>query len=193
MKEGGGSIKAVRILLITLLLCFVATASVGAADNKMSDELYISVITRYITVTNHASAGASDLIARTIFESCKRYGVDPLLMTSLIAQESRFRPDAVSRSGAMGLGQLMPATARMLGVADPYDIEQNIDGATRYLSQLLQRFANDDSPVTLAVAAYNAGPNAVGRYGGVPPYGETVNYLWRISENYAEIRSMLDG
>ena len=104
------------------------------------------------------------------------YGLNPDLFTRVIGAESNFNPRAVSPAGAIGLGQLMPATAAELGV-DPRDPIQNLEGSARYLRQMLDRFGGDER---LALAAYNAGPGRVEEYGGVPPFPETQNYLNRI-------------
>jgi hypothetical protein len=103
--------------------------------------------------------------------------VSPDLVRSVIAAESEFDQWAVSSKGARGLMQLMPATARRLGVADSFDARQNIFGGTQYLRMLLDQFGGD---VALALAAYNAGPNAVLRYGGIPPYRETRGYVQKV-------------
>ena len=99
-------------------------------------------------------------------------------MRAVIQQESAFNPNARSHKGAMGLMQLMPATAAELGVTDPYNPSENIRGGVAYLKGLLMKFAQN---VELALAAYNAGPNAVTKYGAVPPYRETQNYVTRIT------------
>jgi transglycosylase-like protein with SLT domain len=114
---------------------------------------------------------------RVISAEAKRYGVDASLVSALIRAESNYEPRAVSRKGARGLMQLMPATARRLAVAYPFDPVSNVRGGVRYLKELLDRF---DHRPELILAAYNAGENAVESYGGVPPYRETVGYVKRI-------------
>lgn len=107
------------------------------------------------------------------------HGVDPKLLASVARTESNFRPDARSPAGAIGLMQFMPATARGMGI-DPTDPAQAIDGAARYLRRQLDRFGS----MELAVAAYNAGPNAVSRFGGIPPYAETRSYVTKVLGSY---------
>lgn len=113
----------------------------------------------------------------------KAHGVPAELVRAVIRVESCFNPRAVSRVGARGLMQLMPATATHLGVRDSFDAEQNIAGGARYLSELLARFKNDTH---LAVAAYNAGPTAVDNYRGIPPFPETRSYVKRVIAEYRQ-------
>jgi soluble lytic murein transglycosylase-like protein len=107
--------------------------------------------------------------------------VEESLIRAIIHAESAYQPDARSPKGAQGLMQLMPATAAELAVANPYDPAQNIEGGARYLSQLLTEFKGD---LELAAAAYNAGPNAVYKHGGIPPYDETQEYVRRVKILY---------
>ncbi len=111
-----------------------------------------------------------------------KYGLDPALLRGLIRQESNFNPNAGSPAGAQGLCQLMPGTAAALGCTNVNDPAQNIDAGARYLRQQLDAFGGD---VSKALAAYNAGPGAVKRYGGVPPYAETQNYVRQV-QAYAD-------
>ena len=117
------------------------------------------------------------IIAQQVHKAAAKYNLSPELINAVIRAESNFEVRAVSSAGAQGLMQLMPATARELGVEDPFDIEQNIDGGVRYLRKMLDRFGGS---VRQALAAYNAGPETVSKYGGRVPYPETRQYVQRV-------------
>jgi soluble lytic murein transglycosylase-like protein len=133
-----------------------------------------------------ASAGSTTPFGAEIDAAASRHGVDPALLAGLVRQESGFDPGATSPAGAKGLTQLMPGTAAELGVLNPYDPLQALDGGARYLRQQLDRFGGDER---LALAAYNAGPGAVQRFGGVPPYDETQRYVERVLSFAQELRA----
>jgi soluble lytic murein transglycosylase-like protein len=118
-----------------------------------------------------------------IEEAASAYAVDPLLVRSVIGVESNFNARAVSPKGAQGLMQLIPATARRFGVADVFDARQNIQGGVKYLRYLQDLFPSD---VRLSLAAYNAGEGAVARFGGVPPYRGTVDYVEKVKQRYLQ-------
>ena len=124
-------------------------------------------------------------IETLIEKYAQKNNLDPDFIKAVVKQESGFNPDATSKCGAMGLMQLMPQTAKGLGVTDAYDPEQNIEGGVKYLKSMMNRFNNDPK---LALAAYNAGPGAVQRYGDVPPYRETQNYVKNILASYEAIK-----
>ena len=125
------------------------------------------------------SAQSQNAVRQHIQVAATRFGVDRNLVDAVAWQESRYNPRALSTAGAMGVMQLMPGTARQLGVRNPHDVEQNVVGGTAYLRQQLERFGNN---VPLALAAYNAGPGAVIKYGGIPPYRETQDYVRQIMQ-----------
>ena len=114
----------------------------------------------------------------------RKYGLDPRLVYALIEQESRFNPCAQSPKGAQGIMQIMPDTQKFLGLADPFDPERSIAAGTKYLRNMLDRFHTE----VMALAAYNAGPGAVAKHGGVPPYDETKDYVLKVVDRYFYLR-----
>lgn len=131
-----------------------------------------------VTARTHLT---KEQIFNMIEKTAQKYGIDDKLVKAVIKQESGFNPNAKSSAGALGLMQLMPSTARGLGVVDPLNPAQNIEGGVKYLKSMLNKFNGN---TILALAAYNAGPNAVEKYGSVPPYKETQNYVQSILKNY---------
>ena len=138
--------------------------------------------------SNNASANSNinhkDIDALIDKDSSQK-NLDPDFVKAVVKQESGFNPNAKSHCGAMGLMQLMPATAQGLGVTNAFDAEQNIYGGTKYLKGLMDRFGNNKE---LALAAYNAGPNAVKKYNGIPPYKETQNYVKNVMASYGRFK-----
>lgn len=128
-----------------------------------------------------AVPAAPELLDSIIQEAAEKNEVDPNLVRAIIKVESNFNPNAISRKGARGLMQLMPQTARVLGVRDVYDPAENVVGGVRYLKRLMETFPGQ---LHLSLAAYNAGPGAVERHGGIPPYSETRDYVNRIASLY---------
>jgi len=140
-----------------------------------SEKTWIKKETR--TVNDTPSGGGKQSFGEIIKKASETYGVDERIIRAVIKHESSFNPRAVSSCGAMGLMQLMPATARSLGVTDPFDAEENIMAGVRYLRQKLDEF---DGNLPMALAAYNAGSGAVRKYGDIPPYKETRAYVKKI-------------
>jgi hypothetical protein len=206
-----------RLLLVTIVL---AAGSNGARADyfvlrsgaRLAVNSYQLLGERYRVQINGGTAeiAASDVLAiepeeifipaarmpleqapygQLIQTAAQKYGVDADLVFSVITAESNFNPNAVSRRGARGLMQLLPSTATRLGVRDIFDPGQNIDAGTRYLRELLTLYQGD---LVLTVAAYNAGPGALQRYGRVPPYRETQSYIRAIRKTYAQRKSKAD-
>ena len=156
-----------------------ATVKFGDLLTRPITKVNASIYTAQAQGTNKVSPKQriQDIVSRM----SKKHGVDEKLVNALIKQESGFNPNAKSKVGAMGLMQLMPSTAKGLGVTNPMDPEQNVEGGVKYLKSMLNKYNGN---IILALAAYNAGPGAVDKYDGVPPYKETQNYVKSILANY---------
>ena len=139
---------------------------------------------------NQSTSVGKPSFASLIREYANRYRLDEALIKAVIKVESDYRPYIVSSKGAQGLMQLIPETARSLNVKDPFDPAENIRGGSLYLRLMLDRF---DGDLELALAAYNAGPTAVQRYGGIPPFDETVNYIRRVKYHLNRYRQTGDA
>jgi soluble lytic murein transglycosylase-like protein len=168
---------------VSQIEALIASAGAGspspssATSTSFDQQLSQASTAQAATSTTAApSVGGSGSVPyeQQIDAAAAKYGIDPAVLKGLIKQESGFNPSAGSSAGAQGLTQLMPGTASSLGVTDLHDPAQSIDGGAHYLKMQLDRFGGDYSK---ALAAYNAGPGAVQRYGGVPPYSETQNYV----------------
>jgi len=185
-----------RICLILLLACGVAEAGIYKYVGEDGTVLYtdipqgkkaakiiktknklVSSDSKPVKVAYNTSTAHNEIIN----QKAKEHSMDPSLVKAVIKAESNGNPHAVSKKGAIGLMQLMPGTANDLQVGNPFDPEQNIDGGTRYLRYLLERFNGN---LTLAIAAYNAGPQAVEKHGAVPPYTETRQYVRKVLAIY---------
>lgn len=164
------------------------TSSAPASATSFADQLAAAQTATPTTTTATGTTlggGAPSQYDAQITAAATKYGLDPALLKGLIRQESNFNASARSGAGAQGLTQLMPGTAASLGVTDATDPAQAIDGGAKYLKQQLDRFGGDASK---ALAAYNAGPGAVAKFGGVPPYAETQNYVTKVLGYAAEYR-----
>ncbi len=158
-----------------------ARSAAAEVDQYMGHDSSQSAIAKITTANFHGPLATSADIDGAIEQAAARHNVDPNLVRAVVKVESNFNPNAVSRKGAMGLMQLMPATARQLKVKNPFDPEQNVDAGVRHLKQLLESYGGD---VRLTLAAYNAGATAVARSSGVPRFAETQNYVRRITNLY---------
>ncbi|MDQ3023749.1 MAG: lytic transglycosylase domain-containing protein [bacterium] len=150
---------------------------------KGHEEAYAAQVKKF---NKSISDSQAKLISRAILNYCNKtnWEVDPRFVMALVAAESRFKTNAVSSAGALGLGQLMPATARAYGVSNAFDPVQNLYGCVKYIEREQHRWARSGNRHDLILAAYNAGPGAVKKYGGVPPYRETQNYVKTVKKYY---------
>jgi soluble lytic murein transglycosylase-like protein len=175
---------AAVFLISTGVLAAVPAAAEGIGSSEAS---YARALRTINPKLPDAKARA---YARSIMADAWRTHLDPRFIMSIVTVESRWRANAVSRVGARGLGQLMPGTASNLGV-NAWNASENLRGTSRYLKSLMDHFAGRPNAVSLAIAGYNAGPKAVERYNGIPPYSETRNYVVRVLRVWKELNSRI--
>lgn len=176
-------LKKVTVKSLTTLVDLISDSRAGLHAN-LSKSKPVAVAAPPVEVRDGVTStlvfSEDEYLQKLIDFHSDYYDVDPILVKLLVEQESGFDPFALSPAGAMGLMQLMPDTAWLLGVDDPWDPEQNIEGGVRYFSEQLERFGD----IELALAAYNAGPGAVEKWNAVPPYPETIDYVQQILGRY---------
>ena len=185
--------KYKKALVFVVIIFFSFSHLAYAADDETTEDenresqLLYAVIYDHILHKSNLGAEWANWIAQSILILSYKWGVHPLLVTALFSHESSFRPDATSPVGAVGIAQIMPSTAAGMGL-NPYDPAQNIEGGIAYLAQQIRTFSTaGEWAVSYAIAAYNAGPQAVKDHGGIPPYTETINHINRIAAIYQSL------
>jgi len=174
---------AVFVIGITAGAASASTANVASTPANV--RAYARVLRR---INPHLPAWQSSRLAKHVLQNALRWRVDANILVALVSVESAWRTHARSYAGAIGLGQLMPGTARTLHV-NPRDPYQNLQGSAHYLGGLLQKYRNSPEHYALAFAAYNAGPKAVSEYGGIPPYYETQHYVVKVMRAWTRVKN----
>lgn len=162
-----------------------SAATTAQASNPLAVRAYAGVLQK---INPQMPRWQSRDLAKHLLINANRWKIDANILVALVSVESAWHTHAVSNVGAMGLGQLMPGTAALLHV-NPHDPYQNLQGAARYLYGLISRYRNDPNRYALAFAAYNAGPKAVDRFGGIPPYAETQRYVVKVMSAWVRLAS----
>jgi soluble lytic murein transglycosylase-like protein len=165
----------------------IGPVAADAGQTRANEASYAAVLRSINPQLPEARARA---YARSIMADAWRTHLDPRFIMSIVTVESRWHADAVSRVGARGLGQLMPRTAQTLGV-NAWNPSENLRGTSTYLSTLLTHFSGHKNGIELAIAGYNAGPKAVEKFGGIPPYAETQNYVVRVLGVFRSLKSRI--
>ena len=184
------SLASLRIVAASFAFVAVPFASAvpAHAETTVANEAVYASALR--TINPKLPEVRARAYARSVMADAWKTHLDPRFIMSIVTVESRWRANAVSRVGARGLGQLMPGTAHNLGV-NAWSASDNLRGTSRYLKTLMDRFAGQPNAVSLAIAGYNAGPKAVERYRGIPPYAETRNYVVRVLRVWKELNGRI--
>jgi len=176
-------LRSAKFVPFAIISLFFITNITGFLFSPVMAPTVVNAVTQVETIPDDIPLSGDCDLDWIIFRAGEKAGVDPRFIHAVIKQESKYDPKAVSYVGAEGLMQLMPATAKRFGLKDPFDPAANVQAGTKYLKWLLKRF---DGDVSLALAGYNAGEGSVDKYKGVPPYGETQDYVKKIVSTYGK-------